>query len=253
MLKTTLVIISLSAFSLSIHGATTSNELCRNYKEKGYFQKLISNNENRLIFTNRGGLLNGGVCWWHSRFTRNATYLATFNPNSPKPSKEQAIALIKKIKKGNRMAHIPGYKNLADFSSDYKALIQKELERWQLTDGVIRQQWITGLWGTTTKAAKTLRRWMDKLYQHVTVDDNIAYQKIQLKGIDAHAWLVYSMTKRVDGYDFKIIDSNSYYSSSVSYTFGDSTIHTMYGNTIPYLGQKREMRKLKKVVKRFCK
>ena len=95
-------------------------------------QKKISNSNNRLSFTNSGGLVNGGVCWWHSRFTRNANYVAVFSPDKAKPhnktmrrpkkpARKSPIKrlpapgsvkyILKQIKYG-KVVEIPGYKNL---------------------------------------------------------------------------------------------------------------------------------------------
>jgi hypothetical protein len=48
---------------------------------------------------------------------------------------------------------------------------------------------------------------MDELYDQVQKGE-VVYQKLQLQGIDAHAWLVIGMVKTRDGYTLKIIDSN---------------------------------------------
>ena len=243
-----------SFLSLSTQAATTTEQLCKNYKKKNYFKKLIASSANRLTFRNKGGLLNGGVCWWHSRFTRNALYLATFNPKKNRPTEKQKIKIIKNIRKGNQVVEIPGYDNLQDFSYYNRELIQKELEKWQITDGFINQQWIVGLWGSTHKNEKKLKKWMDKLYKYVVTNDNIAYQKVQMRGIDAHAWLVYDMNKTADGYELEVIDSNSSSTRTIYYSNGDTSIRDhWYGNIIPYTGRKLELKRVKKAIRKFCK
>lgn len=246
--------ILLITLSFGAQAAKQAKDLCRNHNQKGYFKKMISSSENRLNFNNYGGLLNGGVCWWHSRFTRNALYLAVFSPYKQRPNVAKTKRIIKAIRKGRRVVEIPGYSNLAHFSAQNRNLIQSELEKWQIIDGVINQQWIVGLWGGTTKPAAKLKKWMDKLYDYVVVKDNIGYQKIQIKGIDAHAWLIYDMKKTYNGYNLKVIDSNSSSTRTIHYYDGSETIKDpWYGSVIPYLGRKKEQRRLKRIVKKFCK
>lgn len=241
-------------FQSASYAAKSSNELCRNHQKQGYFKQLLNSSDNTLSFRNAGGLLNGGVCWWHSRFTRNAIYLTVFKPELPAPTPEEAAVLIKKIRKGKEVVTIPGYRDLNDFSYDYRTLIQKELEKWQIVDGFVNQQWIIGLWGGTHKPAAKLQRWMDKLYKYVEKEDNIAYQKVQIKGIDAHAWLVKSMTKTRHGYTLHVLDSNSTYIRHIEYRVGDTSIRDpWYGDIIPYTGRKAELKRLKRVIKRYCK
>jgi hypothetical protein len=244
----------LSIFAISAQAATSASQLCKNYKKKNYFKKIITSSSNRLTFKNKGGLLNGGVCWWHSRFTRNAIYLATFSPQKDRPTQIEIKKIIRQIRKGSSVVEIPGYQNLEEFSYSNQDLIQKELEKWQIIDGFVNQQWIVGLWGSTSKTEKKLKKWMDKLFKYVSVNDNIAYQKLQMKGIDAHAWLVYDMDKTRHGYKIKVIDSNSYSTRTINYTNGDTSIYDpWYGNIIPYTGRKLELKKAKRAIKKFCK
>ena len=50
-----------------------------------------SETTNLMSFKNQGGLFNGGVCWWHSRFQRNIFYLSIFRPDLNKPLKSETI------------------------------------------------------------------------------------------------------------------------------------------------------------------
>lgn len=254
-LRQSAMVIALSFILVpNVFAAKSASDLCQNHKKQGYFKQLLNDSDNTLSFRNAGGLLNGGVCWWHSRFTRNALYLAVFRPDLPSPTPEQAAKLIKKIRKGKEVVTIPGYKNLNSFSYDYRNQIQKELEKWQIVDGFVNQQWVVGLWGGTHKPAAKLKKWMDNLYKYVETEGNIAYQKVQIKGIDAHAWLVKSMTKTRYGYTLHVLDSNSTQIRHIYYREGNTSIYdAWYGDIIPYTGRKLELKRLKRAVKKYCK
>ncbi len=53
-----------------------------------HFKRVILYKNNRLVFDGSGGIRNGGLCWWHSRLTRSATYLTVYQPDLPKPTEE---------------------------------------------------------------------------------------------------------------------------------------------------------------------
>lgn len=231
-------------------------EYCAAAREQNYIQEMGKSSVNQLAFRNQGGLINGGVCWWHSRFTRNALYLGIFRPDLPKPSEAQMEDIIKDIRKGKNVVTIPGFANLRAFSSDFTArrLIQEELESWQRFDGFIRQQWIVGLSGSRISEAATLKRNMDELYEYVVLEDNIAYQKLQLPGVVAHAWLVVDVHKDGSGYELEVIDSN--YTGTQTWRYREGMTNFNYGGFgefTPYTEQKRELRTLKKVAQRFCR
>jgi hypothetical protein len=80
--------------------AATSRE---EYKEKAvsekYFRSLAAShpsgiNPNLFSFSNTGGILNGGVCWWHSRMQRAALYLTVYLPDMPPPSKPEVRRIL---------------------------------------------------------------------------------------------------------------------------------------------------------------
>lgn len=246
-----------AALTTGAHAMSAANskaEFCASKRTKDYAQQMLNNEENILSFTNYGGLINGGVCWWHSRFTRNATYLAIYRPELAAPSLAQAKAIIKKIRSGNAVVDIPGFANLYDFSISYHREIQDELERWQRNDGFVRQQWIVGLAGRSETTASDLKNKMDDLYKYVAVEGNVAYQKLQLPGVVAHAWLVTGMEKTSDGYEMTILDSNysrpytvSYYEGMTHFNYGG------FGNFVPYVERERELNSLKSVANRACR
>ena len=254
--KIVILLIFFSVFSsLSMQAALNSKVLCQNVDKKEFFRKMLSDSKQSLGFRNSGGLLNEGVCWWHSRFTRNALYLAIFEPNNVRQNSSERRQIIKDIRRGKKIVKINGYSSLQNFSFDNKELIQEELEKWQVVDGVIGQQWLTGLFGSNKIKPSRLKKKMDKLFKYVVKKDNVAYVKVQVKGIDAHAWLVLDMKKTSDGYRLLVVDSNSPNSTRTLYYYeGKGSIYdSWYGNVVPYLGREAEMRRLKRVVSKFCR
>lgn len=238
----------------SAETSKSSYGFCKDRQDNKYYQELLKDQDNQLSFRNQGGLIGGGVCWWHSRFTRNALYLGIFRPEMRKPSRKQAKDIIDDIRAGKHIVNIPGYSNLREFSRDFQTEIQDELEAWQKVDGFIKQQWIVGLWGSTEKDADDLMEDMDDLYEYVAVQKNVAYQKLQLPGVVAHAWLVTDMHKTPSGYDLVVHDSNYYGTRTIPYKVGMTQFHyRSFGEFVPYTERKRELRGLKKVVRRFCR
>lgn len=242
------------ALAVLIQTAYASGDFCRVSRDRSFAQFQLEEKPNRLAFKNQGGFFNAGVCWWHSRFTRNATYLAKYNPSSAVPSKYELENIVKALRKGNEVVTIDGYESLEQFSLENKQLIQSELEAWQRYDGIIRQQWIVGLWGVRQIAAHKMRARMEHLYDYVHGQKNIAYMKLQLKGIPAHSWLVVNMEKLSNGYRLKIIDSNYKEPLSYEYRYGDKSFTTKsYGRFVPYLGKRKEAEKIRKIRSKFCR
>lgn len=256
MLKTLAATLILTASSLSIAGTlpTTKAEFCARYADTTVLGNYSNESSNLMAFKNNGGLFNGGVCWWHSRFQRNIFYLSIFRPDLNPPTASEARALIKEIRAGQSMITIPGFSNFAEFSETYKADIQAELDAWQRFDGFVLGVWIDGLKGTTTVKPDVLKTMMDKVFQYVEVDKKIAYQKLQIKGITSHAWLIVGMKKSDNGYEIGLIDSNMPRTTrNYSYKIGDSSFNEKgYGDFVPYLEFTREEARISSVAKKFC-
>jgi len=172
-----------------------------------YIQQRLLHPQNRLTFTNEGGLFNGGVCWWHSRFTRNAQYLAVYLPQKPKPNKDQANRIISQIRAG-KPVEIPGYSSLAGFSLDHQKLIQSQLETWQISNGGFGFAFIDGLSGSPTADPKRLQAIMADLYVRVATQHESLFQILQLPGVMAHAWIVTEAVATPGNLQFTVIDSN---------------------------------------------
>ncbi len=240
-----------SNLALGATASTSSAGFCADRKSVSYTKELVGTRANQISFTNRGGLVNGGVCWWHSRLTRKFAYLAVFRPDLPKPSNRKAEKIIKSIRMG-KVTEVPGFSNLYDFSRTFGQEIQDRLEKWQKGDGFLRQQWTVGLWGSSETTAAKLKERMDDLYQYVEVEGKLAYQMLQIKGITSHAWLVLNVEKMGNGYELEVLDSNYTSTSTIRYRNGQETINS-YGGLVPITGKKAELRKLEKAVSKYCK
>lgn len=249
--------VGLTVFSTtSAQAATRAQKFCQQRENKNFVRnELMTNINSHMAFRNGGGLMNGGVCWWHSRFHRNALYLGLFRPDLARPSEDEIKGIIKAIRKGRSVVEIPGYRNLREFSSDNDYLIQDELEKWQRTDGFINQQWLIGILGTPKRTAAGMKRMMDGVYDRVVNKGDVTYQKLQIKGIDAHAWLVVDMKKTKTGYVLYAVDSNFPGElQKVRYNYGDKffSYNRWYGEFAPYTGRKVEIKRVKKVIEKFC-
>ena len=251
---------TLLALSLGFCALTSANALaeskasfCKDRKSVKSLKAQVEDRDNLLAFRNQGGLVNGGVCWWHSRFQRNAMVIARFRPELDYPSEREVKKIIKAIRKGKKVVEIGGYENINDFSYANADHMQRELEKWQKGDGFLRQQWAVGLWGSSEISEENMKERMDDLYTYVKVEGKIAYQMLQIKGIESHAWLVFDIEKTSRGYDIQVLDSNYQRSQVYSYTEGMTSFnHSYYGDFVPYTGKKSEFNKSLKAVKKYC-
>jgi hypothetical protein len=253
----TIILILLAVISLNTYSSTLPSnkaEFCARFQDVSVLENISTEPTNFMSFKNQGGLFNGGVCWWHSRFQRNIFYLSLFKPELPRPLLSEVKSLIKEIRSGEKVITIPGFNNFSEFTEAYKKEILKELEAWQLYDGVVLGSWVDGLKGDTKVKPEVLKSMMDKLYKYVEVDKKIAYQKLQIKGITSHAWLIVGMKPGANGYEIGLIDSNNpRMCENYSYKLGDESFNEKsYGNFVPYLEFTREEERLSSVAKTYC-
>jgi hypothetical protein len=250
----TFILLALAA--LPAFGAVSSKnaaDFCVDRMDPQYVKQLAREEANRMSFRNHGGFFGGGVCWWHSRFQRNALYLTYYSPNAPIQTEEEVRALVRNIRNGNGIQEIRGFKNFLEFSNHFEAIIQKELEYWQRFE----TRWgtfIRGLRGSSKVSAEWMEKLMGYLYDEVEIKNNIAYQKLQLKGVVAHAWLVISMKKDDKGYDLEVIDSNfPRRTSNYRYNYGDThLIYPYFGRFVPYLEMENETEWNNESITDFC-
>lgn len=192
------------------------------------FLRSISYAENRLSFTNHGGLFNGGVCWWHSQLIRAAQYLAVFDASAPKPTQDEAYQLVNRLR-GGRPVTIPGFHNLRDFSNAFYGIVQQNLEEWQVSNGGFGLSFLDGLTGSTTVPAAELKSLMDGAYAEIKKGQKPLFQVLQLPGITAHAWIIIGMKPTSSGYLFSVVDSNYLDIQTWVYNYGETNF--LYGRS----------------------
>lgn len=245
--------------------STSAMDYCEKATHLSYFKRLAVTegfrNENLMSFDNQGGLLDKGVCWWHSRFQRNALYLTTYRPSAGRPSEREAKQIIAKIRRGRSVVEIPGFANFETFSAQYQELIQKTLYNWQCTDGFLLLAWLNGLAGKHMASAQRLRSIMDELYVEVEELCRITYVKLAIKGITSHAWLVVGMQQnrndsgdpeRVTGYTLLVIDSeNPWFGEPIPYEDGMTAVPTRLGSAVPYLQRQGDFRHYAEAIARY--
>lgn len=244
---------SLSTFAQDDERAKIAKEnFCTKRAEADSIQEILLNPRATLSFSNQGGLFGGGVCWWHSRFTRNAAYIVRFRPDLPAPTDAEARKIIKSIRSAKKIIEVPGFANLYDFSRSHDDLILRELEAWQRKDGFINQQWVAGLSGSSENRPEALEKKMDDLFARIQAGE-VVYQKLQMPGVVAHAWLVLGMTQTSDGYQLLVLDSNTYSPDTYTYRKGMTSFNYFgYSHFVPYTGKTKEEAKLRRIVAKDC-
>ena len=240
---------------------TAKDEFCsRSWDD---FQTRSQETYNHVGFDNsNGGLFNFALCLWHSRFQRNASYLAVFRPELQKPTANEASKLIDQIYSKKKVVEIPGYSNLQEFSTDFAPEIKKRLKESQKFDGLVRQTWINTLTGKTETDPEKLKATLDDIYNEVMNLKRITYLKLKYTKFDIHAWLVVKMTvlpSPDEGYELDIIDSN--FSGEIlkrTYRMGDKSLDLGYeiGNQaahlVPYVERQDEFKEYTKNIVKYC-
>jgi hypothetical protein len=217
----------------------------------------------RLPFENEGGLFDGGVCWWHSRFQRAAWHLAAFDPAGDKPGIAVRKRMIRRLAARDEVVVIPGYANLAEFARENQALIQKELDDWQIRDAFINQAYIRGLSGRgELRDPDRMERHMAMLYRRflqATKRGEVLWVMLQTRGIESHSSLIRSMEKLSGGgYFIRMVDSN-FPLEQIEYRYapGDTALVPENGydgwvEWVPYVGLARDYGRIHRAVRRYC-
>lgn len=240
-----LFLISLSA------GAQTA--FC--HRDQSSILKLLAESENRIVFRNQGGILKGGVCWWHSRLQRSSIYLTKYAPFRPRPDQDQVNRILSSLKSMRQVVTIPGYHNFSEFTSDHQTSIQRVLELWQRQDGLLNFQWLRGISGRYRLPAQQMEARMRKLYQYYSQSPHPVWVMAQMKGITSHSFLIRQMESLPSGYVLEVVDSNKPTELRyVRYQFGDQYLKLQDGNTIfvPYVGFQEDFRKIGRSIARHC-
>lgn len=235
-----------------VKAATTKKEFCDDSKNSDYFKSLMYSVENQIAFRNSGGLLNGGVCWWHSMLTRNAQYLTVYKPEMPKATTAQAQKILQYLSAVRGVVEIPGYNNFYEFTRDHSNVVQEALDAWQIADGGFGLGFIRGLSGSHTVDPRELEEMMDDTYKEVKNKNRIVYQKLQIEGIASHAWLVVDMEKTADGYVLEVSDSN--YNGIYKTTYHRGATQMGDYNSVPYTSRNSvDYNSYEWAIKQYCK
>ena len=256
-----LLLLSVSLFASAAHadlwwrrapGVPEAQAFCARTEED--LRRLWVDPAQRLAFDNDGGLFGQGVCWWHSRLQRAALLLALFKPNEPRPDAKEAAKLVHALTR-MKLVEIPGYVDFNSFSRDFHRVIQKELDRWQKSDGILRAKWWNGIRGRSRTSPKKLRRLMDRLYGEVALEHRLTFVTLQMPGLVAHAALVTEMEQTPQGYRFWIIDSNRPSETiPVDYRFGDT--HFRYEPSgesyVPYIDFRTDLVRISTSILGYC-
>lgn len=208
-------------------------------------------NPNLLGFTNHGGLLGKGVCWWHSRLTRNALYLAYFLPEEPPPPPAGVSRILGDLMNARAVTAVPGHSCLRRFSLEHRDEIESLLQRRQILEGFLHFAWINGLVGLCRMEPCRMRSAMEHL--HEAAMRGLVYVKFQNPGLDAHSIIVTSSEKlRGGGYLSRYLDSNSRKEESFAYHFGYRYVTLASGMTgVPYVQRSGELTRILGLLRDF--
>lgn len=270
-MKTFIIILSL--LSLQAFAQTGKEAFCQEHANLKSIETKMQHYENMLGFGNSSGFLsmNTGVCWWHSRFQRNASYLVQMEPGLPAPTEKEAKAIIKKIISGKEVVIVPGFKNLRMFTIKYSKQITNSLTKWMNTDFLVKQDWTRILKGTGVMSVGDFQEHMKQLNQSFIESDGIVFLMLQFDGPIKHAWLLTNMEKAVNGWDLSIVDSESpMYVYNIFIADDASSIIPEYKyeknkkffnelgsryiryTAVPYVYQQPELKRIKNVMKEYC-
>lgn len=252
--------------AIAFSGAAYASEFCAartRARLPAELLRLAADPEMRIATPNHGGIGNGGVCWWHSRFQRAAWYLARFAPAKPRPTAREARALIRRIAARNAVVEIPGFSDLRHFTSAYRAELQRELDAWQLRDGLLNQAYLRGLGGRARfRDADRMKARMDAVYEAVVAAGprgDVVWLMLQMRGIVSHASLVSTMSAEADGgYVLAVVDSNHpgrlvhyrYRPGDLALAPWDFEMHD-YEN-VPYVGFSRDLKRIHGAIEAYC-
>jgi hypothetical protein len=146
---------------------------------------------------------------------------------------------------------VPGHSDLQTFAVDFEHEIQAKLEAWQRYDGFSRGEWRRGIAGRSRISATALERSMYQLLERVQAGE-VVYQKLQLRGIVSHSWLVLGMVPVENGLELTVWDSN--YLSPQRHVYRQGMTSLFYNGTpfVPYTEYFAEHARLQRVAREHC-
>jgi hypothetical protein len=226
---------------------------CEQHSDWAAIRKLAELPENRLSFANPSGLLDTGLCWWHSLLQRSALYLGAFRPELPKPKPSEARRIINALMKQNHVVEIPGYRNIFDFSKAFERQISLALSERQIVDGVVLQKWIQNVRENPWTSPDVMLSKVTELEKEANVYRRIPWVMMKLPGVMAHSVLILSVERKETGYGLKYIDSNFPGTTETAwYNIGDQSIKTNYGNITLTVGYKDMFSFAESAIQSYC-
>lgn len=214
----------------------------------------LQESSSRISFKNGGGLINGGVCWWHSRLQRSSAYLVQFRPEKAPPTAPELRKIIHSLRMMNEVVIIPGYSDFYTFSHDYKKQLQAMLEDWQKTDGFLNFEWIRGISGNHQLPAGKMQERMNEVYRFFKKSPAPVWLMAQIKGITSHSLLLHKMKQTERGYVMEVIDSNHPEETLfIEYFVGDSSLKNDDYTFVPYVGFQNDFVKIFKAISGSCR
>lgn len=205
-------------------------------------------------FANPPGKMSIGLCWWHSRLQRSASYLAVFNdPAGDKPSDKEKLKILKKLRDNKSVVEISGYKNWFEFTKDNHKMIDTFLSDWQITD-TLKFKFLNGLRAPRHQSPENFAKTMDEIYQEVMVYDRVLYTMISIWGPMNHGWLVLNVEKTQNGYVLSVIDSNFVGQiKEIRWNRGEPNINAIYSDDMGIsIQQQYDFRRIAKALRNYC-
>lgn len=150
---------------------------------------------------------------------------------------------------------IPGYPDFKSFSKDHQPRIQKMLDAWQRTDGVVNSEWRRGISGRSSLPAVKMEEAMKRVFHFYTYSATPIWIMAQMKGITSHSFLLVNMSENGSGYDLELIDSNRPLTTrKVTYARGETQLRTstQAAGFVPYVGFQNDFAKISQSLKAHC-
>jgi hypothetical protein len=267
------IILIVSIFTFNVFAETPKEIFCRQHASRAAIVANMSDYNNMLSVGNESGFLgmNTGVCWWHSRFQRNLSYLVQVDPTLPQPTDKEAKVLIQKIISGEEVVIIPGFQNFRMFCLKFQKFINKALVGWMNKDFLIKQEWFKAFNHDSILSITDFQSHMNEVYDDFKEADGLMFMMLKVHGPIAHAWLIAEMSETKDGWNLTIVDSISpFYKYKIFISDSASSIipsgkfsqnkeywnagGSMFGQyeAVGYVYQKPELRRIKKVLSDYC-
>ncbi len=228
-----------------------ANDLCA--RSNNDIRSYLRYSSSRIAFENAGGIMDGGVCWWHNRLQRASSYLVIFDPEKSPPSRPEIDYILSSLRSLKQVVTIPGYRDFYSFTKDHQIQIQAMLEDWQKRDGFLNFEWIRGISGKSSLPPSQMRKRMDEIYTLFKKSPVPVWIMAQIKGVTSHSFLLLEMEQTDQGYEMAVIDSNHPSETiRLSYLTGDSFLKNDLYTFVPYVGFQNDFRLILRALSQTC-